>query len=302
MGNNIVVLYHANCLDGFGAAYAAWCKFGADAVYIPVMYDNPPPQEAFDCDTLYLVDFSYKKDVMKSLCNVEETLNRNFVATKDVWVFDHHVTAEAELKELFDNGLIRGCFDMKRSGAVITWEELHPEKEVPWLLRHVQDRDLWKFQLNYTKELIAALWNADRSFLQWHSFCLNPASSSEYLIQKGEAIIQEQNNFVKTFLDKIIPITFEGFKTALINCPPKVQSDLGNLVTSEAHPYELALMYSIIPSKIIFSMRSTAEHVDCSLIAKAFGGGGHKHAAGFTVYDSKFLFDFIKKLGAEYNG
>ena len=23
-----LIIYHAHCADGFGAAYAAWCKFG----------------------------------------------------------------------------------------------------------------------------------------------------------------------------------------------------------------------------------------------------------------------------------
>jgi hypothetical protein len=30
-----VVIYHADCRDGFGAAYAAWKKFGDNASYIP---------------------------------------------------------------------------------------------------------------------------------------------------------------------------------------------------------------------------------------------------------------------------
>ena len=30
----IVVIYHDQCRDGFGAAYAAWKKFGDDASYI----------------------------------------------------------------------------------------------------------------------------------------------------------------------------------------------------------------------------------------------------------------------------
>jgi hypothetical protein len=25
-----LILYHANCTDGFGAAFSAWCKFGDD--------------------------------------------------------------------------------------------------------------------------------------------------------------------------------------------------------------------------------------------------------------------------------
>jgi nanoRNase/pAp phosphatase (c-di-AMP/oligoRNAs hydrolase) len=33
----------------------------------------------------------------------------------------------------------------------------------------------------------------------------------------------------------------------------------------------------------IFSLRSTEEGLDVSEIAKLYGGGGHKHAAGFKV-------------------
>ena len=33
----------------------------------------------------------------------------------------------------------------------------------------------------------------------------------------------------------------------------------------------------------IFSLRSTEDGLDVSEIASKFGGGGHKHAAGFSV-------------------
>ena len=38
-----IVLYHAYCADGFGAAWAAWQKLGDDADYLPVRHGNPPP-------------------------------------------------------------------------------------------------------------------------------------------------------------------------------------------------------------------------------------------------------------------
>ena len=41
--DNISVLYHADCPDGFGGAYAAWKKFGDTAEYIPVKYGRTPP-------------------------------------------------------------------------------------------------------------------------------------------------------------------------------------------------------------------------------------------------------------------
>jgi len=45
----IFVLYHANCQDGFGAAFAAWLHFRdklpAQAMeFIPVRYGEPPPK------------------------------------------------------------------------------------------------------------------------------------------------------------------------------------------------------------------------------------------------------------------
>ena len=33
-----LVIYHANCTDGFGAAFAAWLKLGDEAEYLPMEY------------------------------------------------------------------------------------------------------------------------------------------------------------------------------------------------------------------------------------------------------------------------
>ena len=38
-----VVLYHANCNDGFGAAYSAWKLLGNRAEYIACSHGTPPP-------------------------------------------------------------------------------------------------------------------------------------------------------------------------------------------------------------------------------------------------------------------
>lgn len=37
-----VVLYHADCMDGFGAAWALWKRF-PQARYVAVKHGNPPP-------------------------------------------------------------------------------------------------------------------------------------------------------------------------------------------------------------------------------------------------------------------
>ena len=44
--NTTLVLYHDNCRDGFGAALAAWCRFGDTADYQSVQYGRPAPEVA----------------------------------------------------------------------------------------------------------------------------------------------------------------------------------------------------------------------------------------------------------------
>jgi uncharacterized protein len=51
--------------------------------------------------------------------------------------------------------------------------------------------------------------------------------------------------------------------------------------TSSPEPF--AACYWDVPNGQVFSLRSCENGVDVSEIAKQFGGGGHKHAAGFTV-------------------
>ena len=42
MGNPLptLIYYHADCIDGFGAAYAAWRHFGQNASYHPMHHGD----------------------------------------------------------------------------------------------------------------------------------------------------------------------------------------------------------------------------------------------------------------------
>lgn len=124
------VLYHANCKDGFGAAWAAYQHFGESAKYIPVQYSEPLP-EIEDGDNVFIVDFSYSRDILVPLserCNLT--------------VIDHHKTAFEAL-----TGLNFATFDMNRSGAVLTYKHFFPDRTPPDLLFYIQDRDLWLWNL-----------------------------------------------------------------------------------------------------------------------------------------------------------
>lgn len=58
-----IVIYHANCADGFGAAWCFWNKFGDTWDYHPGVYGAEPPDVTGR--SVYLVDFSYKREVVE---------------------------------------------------------------------------------------------------------------------------------------------------------------------------------------------------------------------------------------------
>lgn len=269
MSKNICI-YHANCMDGFGAAWVVHQKFRDSCIFIAAQYGDEPPDVAGA--NVYLVDFSYKQDVMRKIAK----------QAKHITVIDHHKTAEADLALLLDNGTVYGNFDMKRSGAVLTWMWFFPHYDVPIFLKYIQDRDLWNWELVNSKEINAAmgsykkdfkLWSEEFSILEGHNYFVN-------LVEEGTAIIRQQDAEIQHLASKAWFIQIQEWIVPTVNCSGPVISDLGN-VLCQGHPFS-ATFFDMEGSRV-YSLRSDENGEDVSEIAKHFGGGGHKHAAGFKV-------------------
>ena len=78
-------IYHGNCADGFGSAWAVREALGDDVEFHPGVYQDDPP-DVTDQDVI-LVDFSYKRDV---LFEMEKT-------AYSILILDHHKSAAEEL-------------------------------------------------------------------------------------------------------------------------------------------------------------------------------------------------------------
>jgi len=134
-----VVLYHANCPDGFGGAWAARKKFGKKADYIGVKHhENYPP--GLDDKDVYIIDFSYSGSETKMLLDVAKSLTQ----------IDHHITVK-EITESIPNHV----FDNDHSGAVLAWNYFFPEEEAPLYLQYTEDIDLWKFDMPRAEDFLA---------------------------------------------------------------------------------------------------------------------------------------------------
>jgi len=320
-----LVIYHANCTDGFGAAFAAWLKLGDEAEYLPMDYgkDYSKSENTFEINErdIYVLDFSFPREVMDLL------LSR---AKRVVWL-DHHKTAF----EMWCGGYRRGdryqaiplggedplkhyvVLDDNFSGAYLAWEAFPPGTEVPMLIQHIDDRDRWQFKLDGTKEFHAALrsyepWSFEQwkelnqQLEMWDEFNVGP----HFIFKEGIAILRAHNQNVQAALKqakkcevfKWAPfanapgVVIDGFTRYSLfglaaNAPSFLASDLGHELANKSGTF--GLVWSMAgDGQIHCSLRSNGDY-DVSAIAKAFGGGGHRNAAGFST-DTDTLMGWLK--------
>jgi len=250
-----VVLYHAECADGFGAAWALWRRFPS-ADYRPVKHGNPPP-DRLRGQRVVIVDFSYGRDQLQAMAE----------DTKALLVLDHHITAEKALA-----GLPYAYFDLKKSGAVLAWEWAH-DRPAPWLLNYIQDKDLWTWMLPASREINAAIASYPFDFELWNRF------TQKKLEQEGRAILRYEAEIVSKLAAQAVLVEFQG------ETVPSVQSavltsQIGERLSSD-HPF--CLIWHDRDGRRYYSMRSREDGTDVGAIAASFGGGGHMHAAGFSI-------------------
>lgn len=273
MNTNTFVLYHANCADGFGAAFAAWLLHGDSATYIPVQYGQPIPECVYQPEAIvYILDFSYSREALLDL-------EKKCAA---LLVLDHHATAEKELA-----GLTFAKFEKEKSGAVMAWEHFHPGKPVPKLLLYVQDRDLWKWELTGSRSISAYLETVERSFQAWHECLKNWDGGYLSMISCGMTLIIYQQFKISSLAKKAgrIQLVRGGFRMMTIPAVNSAhwQSELGEELL-KLHPEApaAAIYFQTESGQWVFSLRSREGGLDVSAIAKAYGGGGHAPAAGFN--------------------
>ncbi|MEJ2308928.1 MAG: DHHA1 domain-containing protein [Gammaproteobacteria bacterium] len=261
-----LLIYHGGCQDGFGAAWSVWKRHGDGYDYHPGIHHEPPPDVSGR--DLVLADFSYPLDIMRQL----------IAEAASITIIDHHVSAARELQPLLDAGEIEGIFDMEKSGAMLTWEWFHPGETAPQLLEYIQDRDLYRFALPDSRAISSALFSWPQDFATWDRLM---AGDLEQLRQDGIAIERKQQRDIQALVRSgTRRMQLAGHEVPALNVPYTMASDAGNLLAQD-EPF--AVCYWDDADGRVFSLRSVAQGVDVSEIARAFGGGGHRHAAGFRL-------------------
>jgi uncharacterized protein len=294
-----ICIYHAHCMDGFGAAWAIWKKYGDACEYVPAQHGEPLPN--MHGKNVIMVDFSVKRDA------ILELMDPNGGGVKSLIILDHHKTAEAELKEfifgdgeysLSAHGLARALsngdlfsitqaakrlpviavFNMHRSGARLAWEFANGLEAAPELIAHIEDRDLWRFALTGTLEVHAALKTLPLDFEVWD----NLSKSIPELIVQGKMLLRSEKMSIERMIKNAYKMKLCGYYVPTLNTNTLISEAAHELLKSNPDaPFSVSWWTDGMWAYA--SLRSEDSRVDVSEIAREFGGGGHRNASGFKI-------------------
>ncbi|WP_310491794.1 DHHA1 domain-containing protein [Dechloromonas sp.] len=322
----VFVIYHADCLDGFGAAYAAWRHFGDAATYRPMHHGEPWILDAIAGHAVFILDFSFPPDFLETMASVAASVTQ----------IDHHASALkawGDKLQASDNGLrsyqhpsspLRVEFDLEKSGARLAWEHFHPCKPTPLALRHIEEQDMWRFTPG-TRPFCRALRLLPFDFPVWHQLVLDTPDESapRYLDMLGQGGAIEQ-----FYQQEIARLAQSGLRMAArlrgepvdalqaqrhgqaivthenlawlavpgiaINANALFASELGNSLAEQSGSFGLIWQLSG-DGEVKASLRSKGKTLDVSVIATRYGGGGHPNAAGFRMPAKQFFSEVLSR-------
>lgn len=288
----VVGLYHADCFDGTGAAWALTKRF-PEAICIPVQYREPPPYEKIPVGAdLYIVDFCYGLEELLILSHMCSSLH----------VFDHHVgmrqTIEefnAQMQAIGWESTHLGVFASDVSGAKLTWQQLMPDEPIPQIIEHISDRDLWLFDLENTKAVMAGLGSYSLDLKVWdrllrwapvgehdpletfHQQAVDQLETDGHVILRAQEIEIDRVTKATKRKIKLEPLDQE---LTLINVPRHLASEALALIAANE---SIAIGYFDSEHYREFSLRSSPTGPEVHTIARHYGGNGHARSAGFRL-------------------
>jgi len=249
---------------------------GQECEFIPINYkDEFPFDKIRPNETIIIVDFSLQKlGEFERLMKITDSI---------IWI-DHHKTAI----EKYDNLNLAGMRRDGIAGCVLTWAFFYPGTITPPVVKLLGDYDIWAFvygdDIKYLQSGIR-LYDTKPESQNWEKW-LDRSYYPEEEISKGKIAIQYRDNYYAELIKSWAFWTeFEGYKAIACNAG-SVSSQLFDTVTED---YDIMMPFVFDGKQWTISLYTKKPEIDVSEIAKKYGGGGHKGAAGFQCKELPFF-------------
>lgn len=250
-------------------------------------------------DRVIMCDVSFPKDDMEKLFY---KLGSNFI-----WI-DHHISA---MKDIYDEdtrlNAIMGIRDTDYSACELTWKYFFSYEDMPEIVRLLgrydcfahkgTDEELTVLQFQYgARQIISGYKSAYNTlYAILCDKCWDCTTREDNIHISGKAIyeyllVDARQTFSKGFM-----IAIQGYKFLAINKERFNPINFG--INYHGFGYDGVMSFYIDENKIVnVSLYNDNGEVDCSKIAKEYGGGGHKGASGFRMGLYNFQYAFLINL------
>jgi len=286
----VKILYHDDMDGRAAAAILLRANAGGDlehayATCLPMQYAREVPFHEIEKDEdVIIVDFSLQKpgDWQKLL-----------EITKNVVWLDHHQTAIDKSDEIPEVRKLKGLRCSGQAGCLLAWRWVHDEMEPPRHIQLIADRDVWKWEFGKATARFhagAGLYDTKPESGWWDVV----HTIMDEVNDAGKAVVGYKQEFYKDLREAIsFQTEIDGHEAIAMNLPRGAGSEgfgfkdgwKGEL------PDEWPILMSFYWDGDKWTISLYSKTVDVSEIAKKYGGGGHKGAAGFQAVEMpEFLF------------
>jgi hypothetical protein len=306
VSDKTVILFHKGCPDGWGSAW--WlnhCLLGArpqvEVEMIGMDWHHRPPLERMEGADVWSLDWCPDAEWLIAIDGIAKTQT----------VLDHHHSSIKEIEEAFfpyfDNvndyctaselNILNPTaivLDQTRSGVGLTgyvvqrWLGIKP----PEFMAHIEDRDLWRWELGRTKNIVAAIGARPMTIEAW----------DDIFAVDGLTVLDAEGRAINTYRDELIErvastyvwvalVDDEEGERWVVPCassPYMTGSDVAGKLAEVEGAGGVGAYVILHADHVQFGLRSTDDGPDVAAIAERYGGGGHVHASGFTVSYEQF--------------
>ena len=278
----MICIYHSKDLDGYCSGAIVKHKY-PDAKLIGFDYGQKLPMDLIpENEPIIMIDVSLPMPEMEALAKHS--------GWKLTWI-DHHISAINDYKAFTNEGegFLLPVLENGISACEGGWKYLFPNTEMPRAVRLLGEYDTWRNQDKH-------YWNNTVMPFQYgmRMECGSPETFNAQLfnedgrqnltddiIRDGKLILSYQNSQYERAAKASFEIEFEGLRAVCLNAGGGNSQMFASVFDENKHDIMIPFFFG--GKRWTFSLYTTKDEIDCSVIAKSKGGGGHKKAAGFTM-------------------
>ncbi len=300
-----ICIHHNKDLDGYSSGAIVKRKF-PDCELIGWDYGNPIPEIEEGADVI-MIDISFPIEEIERLKKIVNKLT----------IIDHHLSFFKDFKNaylpnedgnaaesytnidiLVDNK-IHYVYQLGIAACEIGWKYFFPEEKLPASILLLGEYDTWRKQdiERWNNYIMPFQYGIKTICSSAETFPANLLEDPTYvccanIIQTGAIILDYQKKQDAIACRCAFEVEYEGLRAICLNIGG-ASSNVFNTVYDEAK-HDIMIPFTFTGRHWKASIYTTKPDIDCSVLCKKRGGGGHKMAAGFQVDEFADLFNTSK--------